>query len=285
MFKIGIIPNTNYDSNFKFTNEIVTWLNKNNAKPCLIKNNDLSCDFENIMFEENEFYEMIDFLVILGGDGTILHIAPKASILSIPIMGINIGHLGYLTDVDKEHYAKSLSNLINGNFKLEKRMMLTAYVNSPENSIDALNEVAILRENSARIVRVKLSINDEYIDTYRGDGVLISTPTGSTAYNLSAGGPILKPDGEMIAITQIAPHTLYARPLVIPSSDIIRAENANEENLPLEVFIDGYSGFKLEKDDVLYVEKSKYYTTTVKTDKENNVNFYDILREKLNCIR
>lgn len=280
MLKIGIVPNTNYDIGFKFTREIAEWLKEHNAKPYLIENEDLPENLKDIVVGEEQFYDVADFLLVLGGDGTILHSAYKSAISNVPIMGINIGNLGYLTDVDKKHSFDGLHNLIEGNYVLEKRMMLTVSDKAENKKFEALNEISILRGSRVRLVSVKLSINDEYIDTYRGDGVLISTPTGSTAYNLSAGGPILKPDGEMIAITQVAPHTLYARPFVVPSSDIVTVENAEEGGI--EIFADGHQRFILTKGNAIYIKKSKYYTTIVKTHKEKNMGFYDVLREKLN---
>lgn len=225
-----------------------------------------------------------DFVTVLGGDGTILTVARRACIYQTPILGINLGTLGYLADVEKNGAFRAVEKVLNNDYSIEKRMMLEIFKDGKtfENCRGlALNEVCLKNNTFSRMIKFDIEINDEFIDSYRADGVIISTPTGSTAYNLAAGGPILKPDTELISITHLCPHTLYARPYVVSGSDIIKLKiKNNEKNVML--FLDGHEVVSAEGESEIIIKRSKFFTRIIKT---TGLGFYDILRRKMVEIR
>jgi len=203
-----------------------------------------------------------NFVVILGGDGTILRYSRQRT--DVPIIGINLGTLGFLTDVEKDEGLAALEKVISGNFSVESRMMLET--NTGE---IALNDVVI--NSKGGLTSFSIYVNDVFWDTVRADGIIIATPTGSTAYNLSAGGPILIPNGQMIAITPICPHSLSSRPVVVGAEDVIKI-SATAEFL---VTLDGETGEQTS--DVLTITKSNHQAKIIKTAPSY---FHDILKRK-----
>jgi NAD+ kinase len=197
-------------------------------------------------------------------------------------MGINLGTLGYLTDVEKGGWDTALKLLVNGEYKTEKRMMLEAFVLNEDKEYEsygrllALNDICVLRSDISRMINAKIYVSRDYIDTYRADGIIVATPTGSTAYNLSAGGPILKPDIELIAITPICPHKIYSRSSVISAADVV-CINLSPNDGAAVLSLDGQRIINLKAGQNVEIRKSVLYTTIIKT---SNMGFYDILREK-----
>ncbi len=279
--KVGIVPNIDKDREFSLTREIVSFLEEKRLSPALPEQVAIDMSISEYGVPYEELYEKSDFLVVLGGDGTLLSVGRKACIHNTPLLGINLGTLGFLTDVEKTDYKASIEKVLRKEYKTEKRLMLEASVldtrTVPENML-ALNDVCVTRGVFSKIVNVKVYVNGEYLNTFRSDGVIISTPTGSTAYNLSAGGPILKPDTKMIAITPICPHALYARSIVTSAEDIITIEADSTSRGDLIMSVDGQNGGYIRPGDKIQVKKSSYYTTIIKT---NTYGFYDILRKKL----
>jgi NAD+ kinase len=220
-----------------------------------------------------------DFLVVLGGDGTMLRAAKQAAKCGTPMLGINLGNLGYLTDVDRDEGFAAMEKMIKGQFRREQRMMLSASSasNGQTSSIQlALNEVFIRgRGDSAGLVSYRICAAGGHLDTVRADGVIIATPTGSTAYSLSAGGPILKPDSEMIVITAVCPHTLYARPWVLSGDEQV---SISPQNYAANVLLDGEHKFTLERGEVITINRSEHRATVLKTA---NMDFFEILRKKM----
>lgn len=218
-------------------------------------------------FELDSMENWGDFTLVIGGDGTLLRVARFYSEWKIPVLGINLGRLGFLSQSKNTELSTIIEAIVNGEFYTEERLMLS--------SLDklALNDFVIKGCNSSRTSKFYLEINNKEVCDYIADGIIISTPTGSTAYGLSAGGPILHPTLDAITIVPICPHTLNARPLVVPSSEIITVKTADEL---LSVAIDGYENENC-------VEK-----ITVKTAKQKVVlaflhqgKFYSVLRDKL----
>ncbi len=284
MKKIGLIPNLDRDTDLKTTRELIDFIHKTGLFAYIDKNvaNIMRYDKANVA---NDIYSDVDVLVILGGDGSILRAAAKTAVNNVPLIGINLGNLGYLTDVEQGQAKNAIKNVLNGRYNLEKRMMLQTTIYSEESNdktntkplMLALNDIYIAKYFS-KLIELNIYVNGEYIDKYRADGVIISTPTGSTAYNLAAGGPILKPDSQMIAITPICPHTLYARPFVISSNDIITIKPSVTVRGEALVFIDGQSTHEINGNSIITIRRSDYYTTILKT---NGLGFYDILRLKM----
>ena len=164
-------------------------------------------------YESQNFFGKIDLVFVLGGDGTILSVTRIAAAYHVPIFGINMGHIGFLSETDVEHAPEAIQRVLDGEYRIEERMMLQA--TDGENEWLALNEFGVVRQQFSRIVKTDIQIDDHYFYTITGDGVLIASPTGSTAYSLSAGGPIISPGIESIAITPVCSHALFAKTLVI----------------------------------------------------------------------
>ncbi|MCL1843218.1 MAG: NAD(+)/NADH kinase [Defluviitaleaceae bacterium] len=215
------------------------------------------------------------FCVVLGGDGTMLRVAHYAAVCNVPLIGINLGNLGFLTDVDKKHGLEALENVLANKHTCESRLMLEADFGSekiiPLQERIALNDVFI--GEMGRLVEYSLYVNEQLTDSTRADGIIVSTPTGSTAYNLSAGGPILLPGGKMIVITPVCPHSLSSRPWVINASDSIRVVAKKTA----QVFIDGYKRGTINKGESVLVKTSLHRATIIKTAQSN---FYATLRKK-----
>jgi len=214
-----------------------------------------------------------DLWVVLGGDGTMLRAAKNAALLDIPLLGINLGNLGFLTDADKQDGLKSLENVLLGQYESQKRLMLAASIEaslpSPKNL--ALNEVHV--SSDARLQSFSVYVNGVHMDDIRADGVIVATPTGSTAYNLSAGGPILAPYGDMIVITAICPHSLSTRPWVIPASDTVSIVPGGTGLLML----DGEKQAEIPPGSGVEITRAPVSATIIKT---TSTHFYEILRRK-----
>lgn len=218
--------------------------------------------------------------IVLGGDGTLLGVARQLAPLEIPLIGINVGHLGFLTDAEPSHVDEAVACIIEGRYELETRLMLEATVIRGGREVAkwiGLNDAGIAKGSFARMVIIDVAVDGIYVDTYRGDGVLVSTPTGSTAYSLSCGGPIVIPHLQVMLVTPICPHTLVARPCVIDCSQVVTLTvRASHHDLGLTV--DGQVGSKLVPDDVIRVRRSPHTTRLVKWRERE---FFSVLRQKL----
>jgi len=225
----------------------------------------------------------MDLLVILGGDGTLLHVAEKASRHDIPVIGINLGNLGFLTEVAENEMYPALEDVFSGGGHLEKRMMLKVRLVSsakkePVTALFGLNEVAIVKGNVERVIRLYSWADDEYITTYRADGLIISTPTGSTAYNLSAGGPIVHSQLNALLVTPICPFMLESRPVLLSPRTRVTTQLADPVG-DVKVMVDGRFSWEMSKDDCLVVEAAK---NPLKLYGSPNQGYFTILRNKLN---
>ena len=262
MKRIGIV----YNNNLKNGDEVAKRIKE------LFAQKGISSE----IFDLNNFDKNIDFAVSIGGDGTLLKTARFYSDYSIPVFGINIGHLGFLSQVQSEQIEEAVAQIENSGFKIEERIMLEA--NISDNKMYALNDIVIKGCTFSRTSRFNIYINDKFVCEYLADGVIISTPTGSTAYNLSAGGPILYPTLEAITLVPICAHTITARPLVIPSSERISVVAQNPE-LKLHVNADGQN--VIDCSEKITVKKSAKKAHLMLLTSQNN-EFYSILRQKLN---
>jgi len=267
MKTVGIFPNIDKDKDLAVTCEISAWLTSRAVNAIVYKGDG----------ESEAFFHDADFIIVLGGDGTLLRASHSASVYSTPLIGINLGTLGYLADVERHEAFEALEKVLDGRCKFEKRMMLRAELNGAElTTAAALNDVCLSRGVFSKMATVGLTVSGEYIDSYRGDGLIVATPTGSTAYSLSAGGPILKPDAEMIAVTPICPHMIYARPVVVSAADSVELCVTDGNDCALEM--DGRHVKTLQTGDVVRVTRSPFDTTVIKTADKS---FFDILRKKM----
>lgn len=229
---------------------------------------------------ESEFYSESDIIIVLGGDGTLLNTARQAALFHKPILGINLGRLGFLTEAEISDSGNILDALAAGNFFIESRMMVKAQLcrnGSVIYSNSALNEIAIAKGSFARIIHLDAYINDEYAGSYSADGLLVSSPTGSTAYSLSAGGPVIQPGVMCLLLTPICAHSLNSRPIITDFNAQIKIV-VSDTNRDILLTVDGQEGTELHEGDIIYVTKSEYETRLIRT---KNYNFFKILRNKL----
>ncbi len=238
--------------------------------------------FENLSdLEKEENMKNVDLLLVVGGDGSLLITARRVAKWGIPILGINLGRLGFLTEVNEDEAFDVLEVILSKPLCISRRMMLRASLYRDGKKIleaDVLNDVVVNKAILARIVDVSVYVGDRYITTYNGDGIIISTPTGSTGYALSAGGPIVYPMMENFLVVPICPHTLTDRPLMLPPYEPITIELVAKEK-DAWLTLDGQEGTQLFYGDKIVVKQSPYYTYLVRTPDKN---YFDILREKLN---
>lgn len=281
MKKVGIIPNRDRDHNYAMTKKLVDWIISKGHGVLIAKEVAKPIGFSQYVTDVKQIYSEADFLISLGGDGTLLNVARTAALYNTPIIGVNLGTLGFLTTVEKDDVETAIEKVLTGEYKLEQRMMLEASIldRGPEHqNLIGLNDICITRGSLSRLINTKIYVNDEFVDLFRGDGIILSTPTGSTAYNLSAGGPILVPDSKMMVITPICPHSLYSRSFVVSGDDVIKVEFEGASNMDIMLSVDGQSGITVGINDVITIKKSNYITAIIKT---HNHGFYKILRQKI----
>ncbi len=223
----------------------------------------------------------LDMLVILGGDGTLLRIADPASRYDIPVVGINLGNLGFLTEVAVKDRFAALEIILAGNITLEHRMMFQARLVGPAGRSDwvnSLNDIVISKGTSDRLVRLCTWADQQFVASYKADGLIISTPTGSTAYNLSAGGPIVHPSIASILVTPICPFMLESRPVLLPD-DVVLTARLTGQARDVKVIVDGQPVWDMEEEDSLEVVVSEKKLQLICSPWEG---YFDILRNKLN---
>ena len=221
-----------------------------------------------------------DLIVVLGGDGTMISAARMVGDADVLVLGVNYGSLGYLTDFRIEEMFPALEAIIAGEYEIDRRVMLDAehWRGSEKLAIGrVLNDVVINKAALARIIDIDVKLNDLFVNKFRADGLIVSTPTGSTAYNLSAGGPIIYPSMNAVVLTPICPFTLTNRPIVVPDSAMIELTLDNE-NEGVVLSLDGQTGYPMHVADRVIIRKSK---TTFNLVQPANRNYFDVLRDKL----
>ena len=234
----------------------------------------------NVQDKASDFDKSATFAISIGGDGTLLRTARFYSQYNVPVLGINLGHLGFLAQIGQKQLKSGLDEIINGNFILQDRIMLDAYSEKNSENVSALNDIVIKGCEISRTTRLKVAINGQEVCDYMADGIIISTPTGSSAYNLSAGGAIISPQIDAIAITPICPHTLSVRPLIISGNEKIQIKTANNNGYVC-ITADGQDNFRLANGEKINIRKSDKTAKLVLINSEEN-NFYSVLRKKLN---
>lgn len=222
----------------------------------------------------------VDSILVLGGDGTMIATARLMGKSEVPVLGVNYGSLGYLTEFRIEELYTALESILAGNFRLDRRVMLDVELRRGEATLCSnrvLNDVVINKSALARIIEIEASLNQQFVNAFRSDGLIVSTPTGSTAYNLSAGGPVIFPSMNAVVITPICPFTLSNRPIVVPDDAVIELLlKTDHEDVALT--LDGQVGFPLKVDDRVVISKSQ---TTFNLVQPTNRNYFDVLRDKL----
>ena len=244
MDKFYIITNCAKDQNLQFTNEIVSYL-KEHGRECPVQQAERKKEGAYHYTDPDLIPEGTECLLVLGGDGTLLQASRDVVYREIPMLGINLGTLGFLAEVDKHSVYSALDQLMEDDYEIEERMMLTGTVYRGDKVIGrdvALNDIVICREGALRVVRFKNYVNDVYLNSYNADGIIISTPTGSTGYSLSCGGPIVSPNGAMTLMTPIAPHTLNTRSIIFPAEDVITVELGEGRHEDMENGLASFDG-------------------------------------------
>ncbi len=230
--------------------------------------------------EHAELVRSVDLLVVLGGDGTMIATARMVGDSGTPVLGVNYGRLGYLADFTHEEMVPALEAILAGDYTIDRRLMLSAEVRRAGDRLlhgRVLNDVVISKSALARIIEIETWVDEKFVNLFRADGLIVSTPTGSTAYNLSAGGPVIYPSMQAVVVTPICPHTLSNRPLVLPEDaefELILKTTKEEVALTL----DGQVGMPLEYEDRVTVRKSR---TTFNLIQAHTRNYFDVLRKKL----
>ena len=267
--KIGIYTNHNKDNNHLITSQI--------CEICL------KLGVDTVIFDDERddvtrlsyLIASSDVLIVLGGDGTILRISKLASKVKLPILGINLGRLGFLTEIENDSLETAIKALVDGEYTVEERGMLS--VDFKNKSYLALNEIMVGR-GTHKIVNIELYLNDKFFHSYHSDGLIVSTPTGSTAYSLSAGGPVLAPELNAMVVTTVCPHSLYNRPIVIPSSQsvVMKVAKASSKSV---LMVDGEYMTEMLEGDEVRITSSELKAKFVRL---KEYNFFARLEEKLN---
>lgn len=236
--------------------------------------------FRKPSYARTNFQHGVELIFVCGGDGTLISAARFVAPAATPLFGINTGRFGFLTEVSEKDAISGVQHVLNGKYFLEKRMMLEVVIErdgKPMKAFYCLNDMVISHKSLSRLVYWKTTVQKEYITTYPADGMIVSTPTGSTAYSLSAGGPVVHPELNVLLLTPICPHTLYSRPLVLGGDSEIRI-HAGDMAKNIVLTLDGQEGHTLKRDDEVVARKAQCLTRLVQLNKKQ---FYNKLRSKL----
>ena len=228
------------------------------------------------VLEHKEFVKKVDIVVVFGGDGTLLNAARKYLNYDIPILGINMGNVGFLTDISTDNFEKTIKEVLDGNYKIEERNLVSAKFGN--NHLYGLNEVVIHSGAYAQLMRYRLNVNDKVVYEQRSDGLIIATPTGSTAYALSAGGPIIHPSLDVWTILPMLPQSLSSRPFVISTDEKVEMDLFDGPNENAKICVDGQDDIDIPYGEKILISKME---KTLKLVHPNDNDFFEACREKL----
>jgi NAD+ kinase len=279
MKRVGIFLKRNKPEAIEITRELIRWFNERQVAVYVEDGLDAQLDGTRGCPKE-ALPSRVEAILVLGGDGTLLSVARLVGDSQVPIIGINLGGLGFLTEITLDNLYKVLEGLIQGDYKCHRRMTLSVHVlrnGSVVADFVVLNDAVINKGALARIIDLETTISGEYVTTFKADGLIISTPTGSTAYSLSAGGPIVYPSLQTIVITPICPHTLTNRPIIIPDDAVVNA-TLNSENEEVTLTLDGQVGFPLQFRDTVEIRKGKNDILLIESPYRS---YFEVLRTKL----
>ncbi len=281
---VGVIVKPNHAEAWKTACELSDWLEDRGValvgKPRVHSESTDPDQCEINTLDDEKFARESDLIVVLGGDGTMISTSRLIGDADALVLGINYGSLGYLTDSRIEEMFPALESIFAGEYEIDRRVMLHAEHWRGEKMLATgrvLNDVVINKAALARIIEIEVSLNGLYVNSFRADGLIVSTPTGSTAYNLSAGGPIIYPSMNAVVLTPICPFTLTNRPIVVPDDAMIELK-LEKENEGVVFTLDGQIGYTMNTDDRVRIRKSR---TTFNLVQPQNRNYFDVLRNKL----
>jgi len=279
MHTIGIIIKRNNRKALEVGIKLVSWLHKRRIRTIFSKELARAIPGSQAM-EKSKIPEAADVIVVLGGDGTLLSVARLVNSPDVPILGVNLGSLGFLTAISLDELYTVMADILKKHFKVSKRMMLAVRVYRRQEIISTysvLNDLVINKGALARIIDLETTIDQDYLTTFKADGLIISTPTGSTGYSLSAGGPIVYPTLDSIIVSPICPHTLTNRPLLVPPESRIETVLASAGG-DVSLTMDGQIGFALQQYDRICVTRADY---DIKLITPPTKTYFEVLRTKL----
>jgi len=273
---IALIANPEKDLGFKVSSEIIEYLKSKNA----VVYADLPINGA-LRGDKTDIISKCDVILTVGGDGTILKVVKEAYVFDKPILAVNLGKIGYMASMEPSEYSK-FDSLLAGEYKYQYRSVLLVSVGNPErlvcNNIIALNDAVIAHGNLTQIMNIDLLCNDQFITSYRADGLIFATPTGSTAYSLSAGGPIIDTELEVIEVTPICAHSFNGRSILFKDTSVLKAVSTSGRGNIGYLTVDGIENYKLESEDIVTVKLAENKIRTITFDDDS---FYNILSKKI----
>lgn len=287
--RVGIVAKIRQTSVGPHLVTVVRWLTEHGLEPVLEEQTaGLAPDLGgHRVASRDDLPRLVDMLLVLGGDGTLLSMADRVSQSGrdLPILGVNFGHLGFLTEINFPELFPLLESAIAGTAAIERRLILSARVIRGGTQVAeyrALNDVVITRGSLSRVIDLSVTVDGTFVARFTGDGLIIASPTGSTAYNLSAGGPILHPGVEALVLTPIAPHTLSNRPVVVPGSVLVQVTaSALDQDQEVILTLDGQIGLALQPGDTV---EAVQYEPAIRLIKAPRHSYFDVLRQKLKWV-
>lgn len=280
MKKFGLVVNLNKKGVQDLVEQITRWLEERDCEVMIKDDTANAVGLSRLGVPQEQLFEEAQCVIVFGGDGTMLWTARKVAKANTPIIGINLGHLGFLTEIDVPEALADLGKILDGQYFVEERMMLEASVYREgimvENSV-SLNDAVISKGAIARLIHLETYVNDNLVNKYHADGLIIASPTGSTAYSLSAGGPLVSPDHDLLLLTPICPHSLWARPVVIAPEDVIKVALLSDGGA-VTLTMDGQYVFSLRQNDEIVVRRAPWKAKFLRIIGRN---FFEVLRKKL----
>lgn len=276
---VGILTKPKFPEVERTLRDMVSWLRARSIDVILDTTSAILLG-EQGGYQKTQLANKADVLFVLGGDGTMLNAARLAGERSIPILGVHMGGLGFLTEVRLENLYPSLERVFANDFVLDERLMLQTHVHRHGETVArgvVLNDVVISKGTLARMIELKIAIQGRFVTNLRGDGLIVSSPTGSTAYSLSAGGPIIDPAVQSLILTPVCPHTLTHRPLIVPGNVEIDVTLTSKDDGAMAT-LDGQVGVAITQGDTVVIQTSEHRTRLIRFPESN---YYDVLREKL----
>ena len=284
--RVGIVAKHHLQPAVKVLMTLAAWLDERGIKVVYDVDTAQLADSQKSyrVATREELPKLVDLMVVLGGDGTLLSMAGRIAEAGqdIPILGVNLGSLGFLTEIRVDELYSSLESVLAGTASFDERLMLKAEAHRTDMPVETrivLNDVVFTKTAVSRIINLSVSVSDAFVTQVKADGLIVASPTGSTAYNLAAGGPIVHPVVDALVLTPIAPHTLTNRPIVIPSSEIVDVQPHLHGNNEVFVTYDGQSGYPIHDGDFIRISSANRTLRLVQAPARG---FFEVLREKLN---
>ncbi len=281
--KIAIYPNITKSGAGEILERIIKFAKTHNIQ-LFLPPNEARFFYHKELLCQNVAREKVDMAISIGGDGTLLGLCRLLAKDNVPVCGINIGHLGFMADIEPAELETKLAKIVDRQYKIEKRLMLSGYIKRNDKTIyvgSGLNDIVVSKCGVSRMLHFSLEINNAIVDNYKADGLIISTPTGSTAYSLSAGGPIVNPKVKGIIVTPICPHSCYIRPLVIDESEVVKLNVLNTISMnkrSVNLTLDGQESVDIQPNDEIIIQKADFQAQIVRFEDKN---FYQTFASKL----